>query len=196
MKSAFVLLFVSTAWGCAPETPPRTGAHSPLIPEPEVAAPLAPAPIEGPAAHAVISWMFGAWACNAGLQQAGSSTAVHASGRLIVDAYMDVWIGAGFEPEAPGAGIPKGDFYFTYDTATSSWALVGFMSDGSRYNLSSPGEIGGRFDWTGSSTRSGSTKDLRAVWEHHPNENELTITLQRREPAGWATMELACRRQR
>jgi hypothetical protein len=137
--------------------------------------------------------MLGDWACEVVSQGSGVAQETHARGRLIVDSYMDVWLGAGFEPETPTAGVPKGDFYFTYDAGARAWTLVGFMSDGSHYTLSSPGELEGRTEWSGSLLKSGATTELRATWTHQA-ETSLEMHMSRRAAGAWTTTRWACRR--
>ena len=104
---------------------------------------------------------------------------------------MDAWIGAGFEADAPT--VPKGDMYFSYDTAARSWSLLGFRSDGSRYVLSSPGELVGRVEWTGTMTDRGKTSELTATWTHR-GDADLDVKMNRRD-AGGASFHLSCAKQ-
>jgi hypothetical protein len=136
--------------------------------------------------------MLGAWACDVTQRPDATAAEVHAHGRLLVDAYMDVWMGAGFEADAEA--VPKGDMYFRYDSAARSWSLLGFRSDGSRYELSSPGELAGHVDWTGTMTIKGKAAELKAVWSHK-GDTDLDLKMDRREGAGWATFQLSCQKQ-
>jgi hypothetical protein len=137
--------------------------------------------------------MLGAWECDVTFRPEAAATDVHARGRLIVDAYMDVWMGAGFEADAPA--VPKGDMYFRYDEASRSWSLLGFRSDGARYELSTPGELVGRIEWSGTMTLRGKPTELKATWTH-TGDTGLEVKMDRRDGSAWASFGLSCERER
>jgi hypothetical protein len=154
MRLLLALLLLPAIGACTPPRP-AANAHPPLMPDNPAngATPAAPPrssatpAIAGLSPSAVaMSWMLGDWMCEVVSQGGGATQEAHVRGRLIVDTYMDVWLGAGFEPEALTAGVAKGDFYFTYDAGARAWTLVGFMSDGSHYTMSSPGELDGSME--------------------------------------------------
>ncbi len=152
---------------------------------------LPPAPPPLAPANAALAWLLGPWECDATVRPELPAAEVRAHGRLIVDAYMDVWIGAGFEAETPS--VPKGDMYLGFDPAAGSWSLLGFRSDGSHYVLSSPGEVGGRIDWSGTSSAAGKTRELKATWTHKGG-TLLQIQMDRRAGVEAGTFQLTCTR--
>ncbi len=140
---------------------------------------------------AAMSWMLGRWSCDVAWRPAPGAVESRSHARLTVDAYMDVWVGAGLEPDDPA--IPRGDFYFTHDAGLESWALVGFTSDGTRYSLSSPGELDGHVEWVGSSVHGGPPADLHVSWTHQ-GEGALSIAMVHREPRAGFSLRASCRR--
>jgi hypothetical protein len=174
--------------GCAHPAKPAEGAPG-QGQAPGDATPPGPPPMALAAKNASLSWMLGAWECSAAYQPETTAPDAHAHGRLIVDAYMDVWMGAGFEADAPG--VPKGDMYFGFDEASRTWSLMGFRSDGSHYTLSSPGDVGGRMEWTGTVTREGKATDMRAVFAHR-RPGQLDIRMERLGGSPWTTFDLVC----
>ena len=171
-----------------PPLQPDNGAQGAGAASGSAGAPGGPSP-----AATALAWLLGPWTCDAYHRPDPSAPEAHVQARLVADAYMDVWVGAGFEPETPTPGIPKGDFYVTLDRGLHALALVGFTSDGARYTLTSPGELEGRTEWTGSITHGGPPAELRATWTHK-GETELEMRTDRRVHGAWETARLSCHR--